>query len=359
MSGAQLRHQDRWCPVADPCRHPSTAVSTALRSPGTFSEKLALFRWIAGIALRGAGPIPAGTSIAEELTSRSLTGALSDAFLKPWLAGITLDPYLRADAGAVQAYVASFIAGPAALPRGGMAAIPEQLAHALPPACLRLNHPVRAVTADGVTLEDGTFLAATRVIIATDGAAQQHLLAGLGKNPPSGLQPQSDATTPAAEHGMGVSALHIALPAPAPVDRPWLFLPGPTAAPIASISFPSLVAEAYAPAGWHLATVAVLDGGQSESPAHMWPGIQDQLRTLFGASVSQWRLLQHDRIPFALPPQRSADLTGQDYIELNRADSSHASHPSILLCGDCVSRPGIGPALASGHAAAECAIRSL
>ena len=285
MSGARIRYQNAWRTLADPRRHPQYTLHTALRSPGHLLKKMKLFRWIAAIAVQGPGPIPAGHTVAEELERASLSGPLVDTFIKPWLAGITLDNRLRADAGATKAYISGFIHGPAALPRGGMRAIPQQLAKTLPTENIRLNTSVRKVSAEYVTLEDGTVLPACRVIIAADGPSQNQLI--------------TRDVPPSQKQSSGVSALHIALPTPAPVHKPWLLLPGEEANLIASISFPSLVAPGYAPAGSHLATIAVLDGGSS---AELWPAVQSQLKPLLGNVVDSWRLLRPSHSPSTSRP---------------------------------------------------------
>ena len=176
ISGALIWHGGKWRKLADPRRHPQYILQTGLLSPGGIGEKLALLRWISAIAMHGPGPIPAGYSVADELQNQQLTGSLSQQFLHPWLAGITLDPALGADAGAAKAYVAGFIAGPAALPRGGMAAIPRQLATDLLPAHIRLNASVAAISASSVTLTDGEIIKARHVILATDSPSQHNLL---------------------------------------------------------------------------------------------------------------------------------------------------------------------------------------
>ena len=203
-----------------------------------------------------------------------------------------------------------------------MAAIPAQLAQALPESCVRLKTTVSSVQSDAVTLDDGSTLVAKRVIVATENQAQQRLL---------GLDAQAEF--------IGVTALHVALPGPAPTDQPWLFLPDQALDPIASISFPSLVAAGYAPQGRDLATIAVLKDG---SEADLWSTVQQHLRTLWGADVDEWELIHTDHLRYALPRQRPVDLTEQPIRAVD----------GIVLCGDAESRPGIGPALASGHAAA-------
>ena len=131
-----------------------------------------MLRWLA-LVMHG-GSLPAGHGIADELTSYGLTGDLRTAFLEPWLRGITLDPALGADAGAVRAYVKAFAHGPAALPAGGMAAIPKQLAAKLAPGSVHYRQPVQAVSATSVTRSDGRVILASHVVVAT-GPQQRQL----------------------------------------------------------------------------------------------------------------------------------------------------------------------------------------
>jgi phytoene dehydrogenase-like protein len=204
-----------------------------------------------------------------------------------------------------------------------MSAIPNQLAKAIPSDSIRLGHGVHHVSATGMVLNNGEYIAAKRVVVATDAPAQARLIPGLAQR-----------------RGRSAYALHLAVPQPAPIAKPWLILPGDSQGPIASISFPSLVVTGYAPAGFELATVAVLEDHGADD---LWSAVQTQLRQFFGDSVDQWYLLHQDFIKQALPAQGPEDLSPEPIAE----------HNGIILCGDCQSRPGIGPALASGFAAAE------
>ena len=94
----------------------------------------------------GPGEVPAGHSIAEELQRWKLN-SLAELFLKPWLAGITLiRPGCRRSGGRL---LPDFSRS-AALPAGGMAAIPQSIAAEIPTELIRLGVKVRAVQ-PGVT----------------------------------------------------------------------------------------------------------------------------------------------------------------------------------------------------------------
>lgn len=310
--------------VADPLRMPSTVIGQVVAGLGSWRERLALARWTMALKRQRGEPQPCGMTTAEALQQRGLSGVFAQAFVRPWLAGITLDRSLQADIGATEAYLAAFARGPAVLPAGGMAAIPAQIAKDLPPAVIQCDTPVRAVEAQAVVLADGSRQAAAAVVVAT---AARPAAALLGRAEPA--------------TGAAVRAIHFAVPSPAPIKAPWLALDGDGPGPIASLVFPSRVTTGYSPAGWELATVAVLDGDAPDDPV---PSVRARLQAWFGDQVAQWRVLAVDEIPHALPAQDPRSLSERPPLRTDHG---------CYRAGDAVSRPGIGAAMASGVAAAE------
>lgn len=335
--------------LADPRRHPAAGLQ-ALAGPWSWRSLLRLARWGWRIHRQGPPTQAAGTSIAAELDACGLDGTLRSAFLQPWLAGITLDPDLQADAAGVHDYVRAFLMGPACLPAGGMAAVPRQLAERLPADALLTGTPVDAITAEGVRLRDGTVIGARAVVVAADGSEASRLLAPAA----------ADAPAVPAPAWRGVQALHFALPAADDIASAWLVLDGDGPGPIASLTFPSRVAADYAPAGWDVATVAVLPG-----PAHRPGGldaatfadaqaveaaVRSRLGQWYGAErTAAWRLLRHDHIRQALPTQTTGDLTPWT--------RSHRLSRGLFLCGDHRTRPGTAAAIASGLQAAQAVLQ--
>ena len=204
-----------------------------------------------------------------------------------------------------------------------MAVIPKQLAAALPAAAIRLNTRVATIGDQGAQLDDGTFLAAKSVVVATDLKAANRLLGQAG---------------PAAVSN-GVACLYFTAPS-APVSEPILLLNGEGAGPINNLTVLSAVSPDYAPAGRHLISISVVDPEAASAP-DLEERVRRHLVEWFGASAKDWRLLRIDRIPDAVPSQCVAEK------------KSARVRKGVYQCGDHCGIASIDTALASGTAAAE------
>jgi phytoene dehydrogenase-like protein len=212
------------------------------------------------------------------------------------------------------------------LPQGGMAALPQAMARQLPPGALRLNTAVSGVTAQSVTLINGTVLPARAVVMATDGHTATRLM-GLPFEPGR----------------RGVTCLYYALQGSLQDASPLLWLNGRGEGLVNNWCFPSVVQPGYAPAGSHLLSVSVL-GVPDCADVDLDRLVQAELVNLMPA-LSALRLLRIYRIPFAQPDQMATDLPQQ----VN----------GITLAGDWLATPSLQGAIASGQAAAQHVLQGL
>ena len=226
---------------------------------------------------------------AEALRLEGFSSALVDAFFRPFLGGIFLDPTLETSSRLFAFVFKLFSEGEAALPAAGMQAIPRQLAEGLPEAALRFGATVEAVAPGEVVIAGGERLAAPAIVVAADGPEAARLTGAV--------------EAPAAR---GVTTLHYAA-GRSPVGEPVLVLNGEGRGPVNDLCVPSDVAPSYAPPGAALVSATVLgvpplpDDGLDDA-------VRAQVRGWFGAQVDGWTLLRVQRIPFALPAQPPAAL---------------------------------------------------
>ena len=336
VPGAQVWHDGALHRVADPLRRPTAALASLMAPIGTPADKL---RTVAFAARARAGSIdelytrPA-TTTRRTLEARGFSRRMIERFWRPFLGGITLDPSLGASSRMTEFVLRMMASGGTTLPDGGMAAIPAQLAEALPAGVVRLGARVTAVAAagDGVTLEGGERIAAAAVVVATEGDAAAALLGGR-------LAP------PAA---YGETAFAYAAPAP-PYEGAWLTLDGTGRGPVLNVAVQSNVQPSYAPAGSALVT-AVVPGPGSRSAAELEREARAQLVAMFGARVEGWRLLRADRIRYGLPDHSPAAL---DPLERPARLA-----PRLLVAGDHRDTPSINGALASGRRAAAALLET-
>jgi phytoene dehydrogenase-like protein len=328
--GALIRHRGRLHTVADPFRRPSALLRTALTPVLSPVDKLrvALLR---RRVLRASPDellrAPESTTL-EHLRSAGFSDTAIDRFFRPLFGGIQLDPSLSASSRMFDIIYRSLATGDAAVPNGGMGAIPRQLAGRLEPGTVHLGQEVAAVDAHGVTTSTGVRHEAGAVVVATEGPAAAALL-----------------DLPAVA-GRSVSCCWFAAPA-SPIRRPVLVLDGEGTGPASNVAMMSEAAPGYAPAGQSLIAAACPAVDEAATP-DLGARVQQQLRGWFGPAVDDWRLLRTDRILHAQP------------------DSSPPLHPrrrqrvtdGLWVAGDHRDTPSIQGALFSGRRVAAAILAS-
>ncbi len=326
--GAMVQIRGRMHRVADPLRRPGQLLAT-LRAPvGGVLDRLRILR-LRREASRGdvddvwrRDAVLSGVRLAELGFSQRMI----DRFLRPFLAGIFLEPELETSSRMLEFVWRMFADGEAALPAEGMGAVPAQLASRLPEGAVRLDAQVAGVTPTAVRLADGLDLPAAAVVVATDREAAARLLPGLEPLP-----------------WRSVCALSFDAPEP-PLAGAWLALDGESRGPVNNLCVPSEVCAGYAPPGRALVSASVL-GDPRVDDAELEHGVREQLREWFGSAVRDWRLLAVHRVRHALP----ADTAWLDGDPRPAA----VEHDGIVVCGDHCTSPSIDGALASGVAAAK------
>lgn len=326
--GAVIRRGGRWHRLADPFRRPVVAVRSLVRGLGTWRDRAAVLRLrqraLAG-SLEDLWHRPQQTTRGI-LDRERFSPAFATGFLEPWLGGIFLGRDLGTSSRLFDFVFRMMALGETALPARGMGAIPRQLAAAIPPGTVRLGHRVAALEPAGVRLADGRALAASAVIVATEGDTAARLL---DLPPPPRARP--------------AVALHFDAPA-----APWrgrdLLLNGDGVGPINSLVVASEVAPARAPAGRALVTIACLPPCPDDDGT-LAASVVAQARDWFGPAVDRWRLLRTDRIRHGQPEQRPEDL--------EPAERSVRLAPGRYVAGDHRETATLHGALASGARAAR------
>lgn len=311
--------------VADPFREPG-AVVDGLRSPA-----LTIVDGVRLLALRASVQLPGGQSVAgrpqtttlARLRDRGFSDTVRERFFAPFLAGVFFDEGLSTSSRMFELVFRSFFAGDVAVPAAGMGALTQQLADRLSPDTVRLGAPVWTVEPGRVVLDDEE-VEAEHVVVATDGAAAQHLL--------------GDDRIQVAP-GRGTATLWWQAPA-SPVGAADLVLDGEGTGPVNNLTVMSDVAPTYAPRGQHLVCGSVV-GVPAEGDAELDAAARRQLRGWYGMQVDAWQLLRVDRIPWAQPRQDPSDLPSLARpVAVDRG---------LWVCGDHRDTASIQGALVSGR----------
>jgi phytoene dehydrogenase-like protein len=227
-----------------------------------------------------------------------------------------------------------FSLGRACLPRGGMEAIPKQLAAGLPAGTILLDTPVKRVQPGLVVLADGRELAAKTIVMATEGSAAVALL-------PEG---QRGAV---ASRGWKSTRMVAFAATQSPLSSPTVVVSAEEGGPIDNITVPSDVAGGYAPPGAAVVYGSIRQDWQGHD-GDLHDAVRRQAAGWFGQSAHAWRHLKTVRVDRALPDESPA-------ARRTRQAASQVA-PGLFICGDHCTTASINGALASGRACAESVI---
>ena len=280
--GALLWRNGKGSVVGDPFRRPTTVLSTVAAPIGSPFDKarIALLRH----RLRGVHPARLlqgdDMSTRAALAEAGFSDTIVERFFRPLVGGIQLDPELNDSRRMFDVIFRMLADGDSAVPAAGMQAIPRQLAERLPAGTVHLDARVTATTPTSVAL-DGETIAASAVVVATEGPAASSLL---------GLAPVESKS---------VGAVYFAAPE-APIDDKLVVLDGTGRGPVLNVAVMSNVAPTYAPSGSHLVVAALPghDGDTIEADA------RSQLRGWWGSQVDTWDHVATYRIAHGQPRQR-------------------------------------------------------
>jgi phytoene dehydrogenase-like protein len=104
----------------------------------------------------------------ELIESYTFSNRFKNEFLIPFFQGVFLQETLTQPASLFFYYLQQFLYGNAAIPTGGMQAIPDQMASSLPTDKLKLNQEIVAISPTSVTLKSGEIIEGDAVILAVD-----------------------------------------------------------------------------------------------------------------------------------------------------------------------------------------------
>jgi phytoene dehydrogenase-like protein len=332
--GALIRLNGKFAPLLDPIRRPGKAVA-AISSPVIgIADKLRMARMRQELASLSPAEILSRPDIPaiESLRQRGFSLLALERFFKPFFGGVFIDPDLSTSSRLLEIFFRCFTKGPATLPAGGFGRLAESMVPGIGEGRIRLETPVREVRADGFRLDDGEWIEASAVIVATD----EKTAAGL-------------AGLPEPAKGRVTTCVYYDAPE---TDRSTatLYLSPGGAGPINELAVPSAVGKDYAPAGRSLVSVSAV--GEEALSDDLEPRVRKQLSDWFGAEVvTRWNHLATRTVTDALPD------FGPGRFQVGGL--SPVLDSGLFICGDYRESPSIQGALASGRKAAEAVIEQL
>ena len=342
VPGAMVRFEGRFWRMADPLRAP-WAVPDVLRSPLLTARDIpALALLDTRLRLTGEAQCwDAPEQTAEEfLRGAGISTRAIERFFRPFFGGVFLDRSLKTSARKFRATYRMFARGRAALPRGGMQAIPDQLAAGLGLEAVRTGQVAARISPGSretceVALESGETIDASAVVVATDGSTAATLVPGL--------------SAPGWKSTLSISFAADTPPSPEPI----LYLDGDGTGPANHVAVISNVQPGYAPAGRTLISASVVaPHGRSPQDQTLETRVRVQLREWFGPRVDGWRHIRTDVIEHALPHEDAPALARPQRPVITSA-------AGVFVAGDHVDNASINGALESGRRAAEAVLSCL
>lgn len=333
-AGALVRVHDAFVRVGDPLRAPGATWSTLTAPIGSFADK---FRIATSVLSARRGPARnllrrPDRSTRSELEHLGFSPRIIDTFFRPLFAGIQLDPELEVSSRRFWIIWRMLAEGAAAVPAGGMGAIPAQLGAQLPSDAVRLNAPVAALEGTTAILASGERVTGETLVVAVEGPRAAELL-----------------DLPAVASRSVACVYFSGLADAVPFSEPVLALDGGEDGPIRNFAIMSNVAPSYAPAGRALMACAIPGGDDLPADDALVDACSTQLQGWFGTATESWEHLRTYRIAHAQPDQRPPFAPKQPV----------ALGHNRYVCGDHRDTASIQGALYSGRRTAEAVLAGL
>ena len=320
--GALIFRDGSFDQLVDPFRRPTSLPRAIVSSSLTLKDKLLLLSLRRRLARMTATSWnrSTDTSIATELEKIGFSSTAIDQFFNPLLSGIQLTQKLEGSGRLGFLILRTLFAGDAAVPAGGMAEIPRQLASVLPTGTIRTSCPVEKIEGRTVFAAHGQKYRPKTLIMATDGPTATQLL-GI---PLKKSRPQSCA--------------YFAAPT-APCNSQAIILDGESRGPARNVAVLTNVAPSYGPQNSAL-IATVFPGTYDPDCADL---VKPQMRLWFGDQVDNWEHLRTYTIAHGQPVfEVGSSMRSPNHLGDNR-----------FICGDHRDTPSIQGALVSGRRLAE------
>ena len=318
--------------VADPKRDPASAIDSLLAPVGKFSSKFKFARYALSLALTKTKSASYDQRTDAFLRAKFGTD-LTDTLLRPFLAGVFLEPELATSKRFFDIALKSFISGTPGVPSAGMQAIPRQLAAQLPTGSIHLNVTAQAVASTMVRTDLGD-IRCRSVVIATNARSAALLIPSLKVPPSNGVTTWYHlADCPGSELTEGKSTLVVdGRKFKGPLDDP--------SRPLVNTVVMTNSAPSYASNGRTLissSAIGVHPSTQSEL------SVRSHLAALYKVPTGNWTHVATYPIPDALP-MMAAPHDIEQSVRLS---------DGVYIAGDYRQVSSTNGALASGRRSAE------
>lgn len=318
LRGLLVSFPDGTAKLADPRAKVAWTLGAMSRRTGSPRAKAAFARYAWGDARTSARVLAQRDDVPAQvaLVRAGVDTHLLERVLRPFLAGVFLEPDLLTSRRFMDLVLASFVKGTPSLPALGMQAIPDQLNAALPEGTVQLNAPVDDL---------GSIPSGIR-LVATDPITAAALIPGLDIPEPRHVATWYHVADVDPSDGLSVLTVDA-------LQR----------GPVLNTVVLTHAVPSYAPAGRILVSTSTLDLDADDS------AIRTHLAALYRTSTARWETLQRYVIPYALPAM-SVPLNVRKPVDLG---------DGLFVAGDHRDTASIQGAMVSGRRAADAILDRL
>jgi len=341
--GVLVAWNGRLYPFDDPFRRRKRLIGSMFSGVITTGDKLKLLKlrkMLLGLDMTDIFLLP-DRSTSDYLNAFGFSAQFIDTIARPLFGGIFLQRGLETNAKMFGFIFKMLMEGEAAVPAGGMSAIPRQVSKDLVENTLHLKCPVIGLTraggrVTGITLADGTEVAAGIVVVATPADIASHI---------TGIPLPTDKRSS--------TCLYFEIPKPFTASKSVMVFADPNKyaggnSLVNNATIISNIAPSYAPEGKHLLSVSVI-GEPRLTDEQMASRARREIGSHFkDANAEEWRLLRVYRIPWAQFAQPAGIF--------DRLPTTNTGIPGLMLSGEIICNSSIQGALESGQKAATAVL---
>jgi len=170
LPGATIYKNRKSQTIGDPTRSLKLLLPTMSSSIGTLGDKIKILTLNKNLKKKSLEAIfkEEETTTLSYLQDKGFSNAMITDFFKPFFSGIFLESSLETSSRMFEFVYKMFGEGMATLPKAGIGAISTQLQAQLLKTTITLDTTVKDVTAQTITLDNGTTIETDYIIIATE-----------------------------------------------------------------------------------------------------------------------------------------------------------------------------------------------
>ncbi|MEZ4879994.1 MAG: NAD(P)/FAD-dependent oxidoreductase [Chitinophagales bacterium] len=289
--GYLLRYEDSFYVYTNPLYKTIDTFSTAIAKNANLKDKLRMFSLFVKLKATPYNVLvkEKDTSTYEFLKKSGFSQQTINTLFRPMMAANIFDWNLQSSSKIAKLYLKSLFADQIALPKDGIGSIAEAISKQLNPASICIKSKIKQVTEDGVIFENGNFLKAKAVVIATNTLSANK------------LYPTKSLTVESTH----VSTIYFESNQ-APISKPIVLLNGEGKGIVNHIFIPTLLHSNYAPSGKHLIAVNIVKPHDFDDD-ELVTKVQVELANWFGLQVQDWNHIKTYHIKYAMPFQPILD----------------------------------------------------